>query len=62
MKLLAVLKRRPLVLPLAAVAALGMLAISESAYWLAQIGQGGATGRGGQRRLQSELRRRSRAT
>jgi signal transduction histidine kinase len=35
MKLLDVLKRRPLVLPLAAVAAAGMLAISESAYWLA---------------------------
>ena len=35
MKLMAVLRRRPLVLPLAAVAAVGMLAISESAYWLA---------------------------
>lgn len=35
MKLLAVIKRRPLVLPLAVVAAAGMLAISESAYWLA---------------------------
>ena len=35
MNLLAVIKRRPLVLPLAAAAAVGMLAISESAYWLA---------------------------
>ncbi|OYU73048.1 MAG: hypothetical protein CFE45_38405, partial [Burkholderiales bacterium PBB5] len=35
MKLMAVLRRRPLVLPLAAAAAVGMLAISESAYWLA---------------------------